>query len=390
MISNETTTRQNDTRPLIADWRASERLSVRLVDADQREAVLEQWRELADRLEHRGLADSWLWTKVWLEHYGDLVPHRFAVGEQGGTVHGVCLVTEGVDQRRGPFPVRSLHLGTAGEPEHESVCVEYNRLLIDPRFRHAFVAGLWDVLRDDDGWDELNLDGFCQADFELFVQGFADEWEVRETASHYYDLAAARAVTDEAISQFGYATRKNLRKNLKRYGHLESEWAETAEQGAAIFADLVRLHQQRWEQAGHPGSYASERFTGFHEALLPTMIADGRLGLFRVKSDGEVLGCVQVFIDCNRVLCYQAGSTEYTGNRLSPGVLVDYLCIEECLRRGYDAYDFLGGNTHHKQKLSTDQSSLYWAVYRRPRWKYVALDSLRAVKRHLQQLRNEC
>jgi CelD/BcsL family acetyltransferase involved in cellulose biosynthesis len=107
------------------------------------------------------------------------------------------------------------------------------------------------------------------------------------------------------------------------------------------------------------------------------------MGLFRVKLGDDIIGCVQVLIDRNRVLCYQGGSAEYRG-KLSPGVIADYLCIEECFRRGYDAYDFLAGNSHHKQKMSTHHSYLTWAQLKRPRWKFTALNTLRKIKQTMQ------
>jgi len=110
------------------------------------------------------------------------------------------------------------------------------------------------------------------------------------------------------------------------------------------------------------------------------------MGLFRVKIEGQVIGCVQVLIDRNRVLCYQGGSAEYKG-KLSPGVISDYLCIEECFKRGFDAYDFLAGNSHHKQKMSTHHSDLSWAQIRRPRWKFTALNALRKIKQMMTQIK---
>jgi hypothetical protein len=128
--------------------------------SDQEAAVAQRtWTALEARLGSERLACSWLWTGTWLEYYGDVVPHRFAVGEADGAPCGIALVTRGVGRRRGPFPLRTVHLGTAGEPPDESVYVEYNAVLVDPERLTAFATALVGEIARDPSWHELNLGG---------------------------------------------------------------------------------------------------------------------------------------------------------------------------------------------------------------------------------------
>ncbi|QDU15393.1 hypothetical protein CA11_32160 [Gimesia maris] len=360
-------------------------LSLHLRERDQTQDCLQIWQTLEAQFEDVPLMCSSVWTSTWIEQYGDLVPYSFVVASRDQIPCGICLLTEGVEQFDGPLPIKTLHLGTAGEPAADSVCVEYNSLLIQPADQSAFMKALLELLSDHPTWDSLNFDGFDSIELENWDLSFP-EISVRKIESHYFDLQLIRDEEREVISGFGYSTRKNLRKNTKTYGNLTTEWAETIEQAESIFSDLVTLHQTRWQKEGQPGSYASERFTRFHEALIQKLIPTGQMGLFRVKIDDAVIGCVQVLIDRNRVLCYQGGSAEYQG-KLSPGVITDYLCIEECFQRGFDAYDFLAGNSHHKQKMSTHHSYLTWAEIQRPRWKFTALNALRKIKQTMNLIR---
>lgn len=340
--------------------------------------VLPDWRRLEEKLNSPALMCSHSWTETWVEHYGDLVPHQFVLAYKGSELCGAALLTHGVGQKTGPFPVRTVHLGTAGEPEPDSVCVEYNRLLVEKKHQTAFLRALIADIDQRPGWDELCLDGF--EDGEIDPRLVADgSWQVTASPSHYFDLTTARRAGTDALSQLGYATRKNIRKNLKAYGRLTTEWAEGVEDAASIFDDLVRLHQSRWQEAGRPGAYASRRFHQFHRGLLEKLVPAGRMGLFRVCCGDAVIGCVQLLIDGNRVLVYQGGSAPYDG-KLSPGVIVDYLCLEECLARGFDAYDFLRGDSHHKQKLSTNSNRLVWFARRRPRLKFAVVETARRWK----------
>ncbi|WP_339728396.1 GNAT family N-acetyltransferase [uncultured Gimesia sp.] len=360
---------------------AAHSLSLRLYDSHQKEDCLKLWKSLEAQFEDVPLMSSFIWTSTWLEHFGDLVPYSFAVALKDDLPCGICLLTEGVEQFDGPLSINTLHLGTAGEPAAESVCVEYNALLVQADDQRVFMAELISALSANNAWDSLLFDGFDSEELKAWDLPL-HETTIRKVESHYFDLNQIREEEREVISGFGYSTRKNLRKNMKTYGNLTAEWAETIEQAESIFADLVLLHQARWEKEGQPGSYASKRFTEFHKDLIQKLIPSNQMGLFRVKIEGQVIGCIQVLIDRNRVLCYQGGSTEYKG-KLSPGVIADYLCIEECYKRGFDAYDFLAGTSHHKKKMSTHHSFLTWAQIKRPRWKFTALNALRKIKQSM-------
>ena len=52
------------------------------------------------------------------------------------------------------------------------------------------------------------------------------------------------------------------------------------------------------------------------------------------------------------------------------------------MKRGYDIWDFMAGESFHKRRLSTHHESLAWIRLRRPRIKYVVVDTLRKL-RHL-------
>lgn len=362
----------------ISNQEAALGLSLHQFDSSQTDACLELWKSLESHFDDVPLMCSHAWTSTWIEFYGDLIPYSFVVAATEETPRGICLITEGVEQFDGPLSIKTLHLGTAGEPAADSVCVEYNALLIPAELQRDFMQGLIDLLDQNRSWDSLVLDGFASEELEDWGLPLT-ETAIRKIESRYFDLKVIREEEREVISGFGYSTRKNLRKNMKSYGNLNSEWAETIDQADDIFSDLVTLHQARWQKEGMPGSYASQRFTNFHQALIRKLIPSGQMGLFRVKLGEELIGCVQVLIDRNRVLCYQGGSAEYKG-KLSPGVIADYLCIEECFKRGFDAYDFLAGNSHHKQKMSTHHDYLTWARIQRPRWKFTALNTLRKIK----------
>lgn len=353
-----------------------------------RDFVMSEWRQLENRLGDRGLSCSADWTEVWLSVYGDLVPHRFlmAIDGQTGQLVGICLVTEGVEQKDGPLLIRTLHVGTAGEPDADSVCVEYNRLLVEPQREREFAAKIVEHLEAQDGFDQWNLDGFAEVDLAAFLpeDDESSQLELTREPTHWFDLKAARDEGRNVLSALKSAPRRKVKRSFEAYEEVTVDFSESLDQAAEIFTELMELHQARWNSVGKPGSYSSVRFVKFHEGLLARLVPQGKMAFIRVRAGSRTLGCVQLFIEHGRVLLYQCGWSPDESTK-SPGVVLDYVAMKECFERGYAAYDFLAFATQHKRHLSNRCHDMIWARRRHPRLKFTVLDKARQVKRILKR-----
>ena len=339
---------------------------------------LQEWRALEQRVGDVPLMCSHLWTSTWLRVYRDLIPATILTAEQGGQTVGATLITRGVGQKSGPVPIRTLHVGTAGEPLGHSVCVEYNGLLADRSHRSALVAAIQAWLEQQRGADEVRVDGWPAAE--------AQEWnwptapsETRSRNCKYFDLEKPRAAKLEPIELLGRSTRQNLRRLLRKYETIETTWAATLEEADDIFSELVKLHQARWIGSGQPGAFASERFEAFQRQLLVQGFDDQKVVLFRARHQGETVGCLMLLVDRGRMLDYLSGFASFE-QKPSPGLVTHFLCLSQAAERGYRAYDFLVGDKRHKDNLSTDVQQLTWATWRRRTLRNTAIDCLRAVK----------
>lgn len=359
---------------------------VLMMDSERSEAM-KLWRAIESRLDSPPLCASSAWTETWLNHYGRFVPYRFVVAMRGGKCCGIGLMASGVGQRNGPFAARTWHLGTSGEPIVDSVCVEYNHLLVPDEDRLEFQLAIWNWLQGQQEWDEFRLDGFPHTEVSNWISRDPN-WSVIIKPARYIALDRARETNSTVLSLFGPNTRNSVKRNVRRAGELQIEWSETVSEAQSIFEELIELHQKRWNLAGHPGCYASRVFREFHEELLSRLVPTQQMILFRVKNEQGTLGCNQVLIDQNRACIYQCGRLLPPDRRISTGVVVDYTLMDECLKRGYDAVDFLAGNSPHKCRMSTDELPLAWANYRRPNLKNRFVDGMRVVKNGLKQLFN--
>lgn len=369
--------------PAIADIADPVRLKV--MPASAKAEALFLWRKLELQLGNHRLTCSSLWTEVWLNHFGQLIPHQFAIGMRDGAVCGIALLTKGVRQCAGPIPLTTWHIGTAGEPEADSVCVEYNALLVGPGDQCEFAAALFEWAREQTNCDEFRLDGFESQSIRTLLQN-CPMAQVDRKISYYFDLRPCRENNEEPLARLGTHTRANIRRTLRDFGDVQSEWAETPARAEQLFAELVKLHQARWTGAGKPGAYASRLFHDFHLELLWRAVPLGLTTIVGLSVGNRLIGCSHLLIDNHRGLFYQCGWTP-GGGRTSTGLALDYLCISECLRRGYDEVDFLAGNTEHKRRLSTNQAELAWVVWRRSSLKNAAIGTMRRLKQSAVRLR---
>lgn len=337
-------------------------LTMRLLPSTDRGNAEATWTLLEAKYGAGALTCGWDWTETWLNAYGDLLPHFFVVGERAGQPRGIALITRGVRQRLGPLPIRTVHIGTAGEPARDSVFVEYNRLLVAPQDRDRFSRELFDILRTGrHRRHEIMLNGFAPEDAGPFLQHHPGMF-VRREACPTTDLAMIRAGGGDVIAALGKSTRYNIRRSMRLFGPIETEWAETAEHAEDILKDLVELHQRRWTEVNKPGVFSSERFSEFHRTLIRRLVPQGKAFLYRARTEQGVIGCLYGFVERNQVLFYQSGLASFDDDKLKPGLVTHALCMQDCLDRGLDAYNFLQGEARYKRELSTTERELVWAV----------------------------
>ncbi len=345
---------------------------------DQWHEVRPLWMTLEKSLGSVAVTCSMDWTESWLQHFGDLIPHQFGFVWRGERLLSVFLLSQDFAERRSWLPLRTWRMGTAGEPDRDSVCVEYNDWLCVPEERDAVLELIVSTRACGLKGDRLVLDGFAAVDLPDHVNS-QNGWLLSRKTANYCDLRTVRESGAELISSFGDSTRKGIRQNLRDCGPVEVEWTENAAAAHAVFDDLIQLHQERWLADGQPGCYSSKRFTAFHRELIDRLVPAGKMSIVRVRANGVTLGCSQILLDRGRALVYQGGRIANSGKK-SPGLITDYQCMLECLQRGYDAYDFMAGDSLHKRRMSTHSVPLVWAEYRWPGWRLPLYDALRSCK----------
>jgi CelD/BcsL family acetyltransferase involved in cellulose biosynthesis len=365
----------------VAAPRGKHGLEVEVIPASELGHILPQWRQLEAEFSPPTLAATSAWTETWWSAYGDIVNCSLFTASRQGRLVGVALLAESRSQKIGPFRIKTCHVGTGGEPDRESAVVEFNSLFVRKEDRVEFLLALWKYVQGKRSWSEFRLDGFLRQEIQELLE-CDPRFEISAKRTNYMDLAEIASTGGDIFSRLSSQTRRGVRRSLRIYENAQIEWSETISEAESIFADLVLLHQERWNLVGEPGVYASQRFCTFHKELLRRLVPRGRMTFLRVKCGDEVVGCSQFLIDHNGAYLYQCGHAPYSVKN-SPGLLTDYLGILECQRRGYHKYDFMAGDSYHKQRLSSHAGELVWGTFKRPSWQHRLVSLGRMVKQRL-------
>jgi CelD/BcsL family acetyltransferase involved in cellulose biosynthesis len=378
ILTNSVELTLNATATLAAQRLSQPELSVRVQPWS--DGVWTAWRDLERRIGDVPLAASSHWTAAWVHQFGDSVDVRVAVAEAGERVRGLALLTRSRHHRVGPWRLATCHLGAAGESTGDSVCVEYNDLLVHDAYRVDFARALIELARTS-RTDEVRLDGFDEESAHDLIRGLPGA-EITSRTSRYFDLQGARERKATVMETLGSSTRSSLRRALKKTGEIEVTQAASLDQADDILNELIEMHQARWRAVGQPGAFASRRFAAFQRELVTRLIPEERVVLLRVRSQSLTIGCLMLLVDRGRLLDYLSGFAPFEATP-SPGIITHYLAMERALTQGYRAYDFLVGDKRHKANLATDSRNLIWATWRQPSWKNRAIAGLRSLKRRL-------
>jgi hypothetical protein len=341
-------------------------ISFRELESGDPRLAGEMWTTLEHAHGQGGLVNSWDWTRTWIDSFGSIVPHTIVVGEIGSSPVGVALITRGVGQKRGPVPVRTIHLGASGEPPESSILAANHRVLVNETYRELFSTELLQHIRSSSRrWDELVLHGYVVHDVEPFCRQ-EGHWHVRRHTCRVNDLRVTRDAGADVLESFGKKVRKNVRRSLRALPELTTEYATTVDHGLDILDELIELHQRRWTAVGQPGAFASPRSIAFHRLLVERLMERQAIFLFRVREGGRTIGCKYGFIENNSVLSYQSGILGMDDPKFHAGLVNSYLSMKHAQQAGIDTFNLGLGDYRYKQEMANSDVTLIDAVLSRP------------------------
>lgn len=330
---------------------------------------------------------STVWTGTWVSTFGaSLHPTQLLLLDDVGHTIGTCLITNR-SVSVGPMSLRRAFLNTDGEDAKDSVIVEHNSLLALPG-HETQVARNFAVYMASTRIDEFVASGLSEVDVDRLQVAF-HSWApmVEWRDSPYVDLARLRSENRNHLQALSANTRAQLRRALRAYterGKLQIDQALSSAEAATMLAELVTLHELRWQAKGKEGAFGTELRQRFHVDYVHAGAQADEAQLLRVRSGPQTIGIVYCLVANGRVSFYQSGFAFESNPTFKPGLVTHHLVIEHYLKQGYLEYDFLvsgQGEGRYKRSLSTDSRRLGWVSFSRPGFRNAIFNLARRVRR---------
>ncbi len=326
---------------------------------------------------------SWPWISCWLVSFEpeNLAIYRFF---DCGSLIGIGLFSTRIDHRRGVFRSRVLRLHQTGDPDDDQVWVEYNGFLVHREYRERVHQAFWEFLSSEaPNWDEVFFAGFSAEDRESLVERAGlPAVEHHQSPCLGVDLTQF-ASDDDYLASLSKSTRWRVRRSLRgleALGDLAIKEASSVEQSLELFAQAGELHLEKW---GSESGFNNQKFVGFHRKLIEANFSSGKVRLFGLRSNGELLGSFYFFFYEGTVYFYLCGLKKFEDNNLRPGLVGHYMIIREFIKEGAAYYDFMAGEEQYKRSLGSVRETLHWFFLQRPKMKFQIENGLVALKQRV-------
>lgn len=348
-------------------------LETRIIeDVAEWDALRAKWQALHAQTPGASTALDFVWLREWWRVYGAIYGDgglRIVTIWQNGVLVAALPLYLG-QARRGPVWVRELRFLSSGEDEYEESCADYLGVLLRPGLRDAVMPTLAAAVSAI-GWEHLTLpdmDARSPLLGETFQPSGVPTGHRRVVPRGVCPVASLRQGFDAYLSGLSANSRAQARSRMRKCvgagGSFEIADAATA---AAIFDELVALHQQRWRRQGLPGCFGAPRFVAFHRSLVRAWVPEGRAVLGRLSLEGRPLAVIYGFITDGKFDMYQLGvDVESESVISSPGIVANLLLMQALSERGVTAYDFLRGSSRYKASLSDSEQALASLYLSRP------------------------
>lgn len=373
----------------------SEGITVGVVplSSDQITQTQSKWLDLEARSD-RPFFLSWMWIGVWLSTIEDEpLLCQFYRGER---LVGLGFLVSKMQTRHGILKSRQYYLNATGNPNIDSITIEYNSFLTET----GEEGNVWQAFADylnvanELAWDEIIIPGLT-SHLATSISGLGTPTLLRSKAGSYFlDLDAHRlrhgSSLEEFVATLGKNTRSQIRRSLKLYkerGDILYERADSPAAAWAFLQECAPFHAKRWEAKGGTGAFDRAHYSAFHKSLIDEYFDSGELEVIRISAGDQAFAWLYNFIDKGRLYFYLCAFRFEQDNRLKPGLVAHSLCITEHLKLDTGIYDFMGGDNRYKSSLGEAGPDIQTIAIQRSCLKFKIEGLLRRLKNKL--LRSE-
>lgn len=332
---------------------------------------------------------SWSWIGTWLSSLPEQVRPLLMRIEENGEIIGLALFVRNCVTRHKFLRSTALYLHATGDPALDQLFIEHNGFLVDPARREKAIAACLDFFRHQcHEWEEVFFDGIIKSEADLFGNVGHDRLAIqKESACHFVNLEKIRKEGKDYLSCLSSNTRSQIRRAIREYkkhGQVGVMRASSIDESMEYLSDLIRMHQEYWQEKGQSGAFSNPFFVGFHRLLIRRCFHKGEIQLLRIYAGRRTIGYLYNFFMGGTVYNYQSGfDYRCIAKHNRPGLVAHSLAIEHYILDGARVYDLLAGDSQYKKSLGTESAPMVWLVLQKNRMKFRLERGLRLAKHRM-------
>lgn len=341
-------------------------LSTRILDdIEQLRALSPEWEQLLQRSASNTPTLSPGWLLPWWDLFGEADNRQLRAVEfrDGSRLVGLAPLsvrrcTQG--RYRG---LQRLELLGSGEDEADAIASDYIGLIAETGSELPVAQAMVEMLAGDGlgHWDYAMFDAMNGGDLLPLLLAR----EARALGMHVVaemTAASAHIVLPESwdayLNSLTTHRRRTLKQNLRyfeRWAGKDHEFRRAASprdlaQGYGI---LVDLHHERWSKSDRPGVFASQRYSAFHQAVMPWLLEKGALDLTWLSVRDQPVAATYGIVWNGKLHYYQGGRSLDVPANVQIGLVLQCHNIRAAIEARLREYDFLAGISQYKMKLAT-------------------------------------
>ena len=328
------------------------------------------WQELHCSMPKASMCLSWQWVFTWCDFYLN----------QSDTLY-VSLV---YDQKKlvaiFPFYLKKIgflkelrFIGT-GEDEASEVCSEFQDILISHDYREDVKALFYQ--------NTILSNAFHKAAFEhllstSYVAEFLSlvahgDWSSNQQMTGVRFLINVEESTELQVKKIRSKTTQRQAKKVVNHSGLRCELVTNEQAFDVNFERLIQLHNNAWRKKEKSGVFEQEIFTNFHRNYARLMLKEGKLVLFSLMENDNVIGAFYGVIDGNTLFYYQSGVGE-CDNLPAIGVALHIHALTIARNKGIAYYDLMKGSpSSYKNKYQRSDTEVKTLELNRFPYRYLS------------------
>lgn len=349
MRTSESTTIDKTTRA------SSRHLNVRVYESlEELNALRPAWEKLLSDYPLASTFSTWEWLSCWWECFAEERSLLTIALFDSETLVGLAPLSIS-KENVGWFSLRVLRFMGDGSGDSDNLDFP-----VQPGYEYPFAKEILSLLNQrKKHWDICLLNSLPS--HSLVANCLSELLRSRSWARFEYSSTCSVIDLPETWGIYLRVLSSEDRKNLARYSrrihnrhNVRIYRCSGQEELSRCLEALFGLHQERWQNAGKPGTFTSKKRRLLYEKLSHCLLDRGWLEFWILELDGEIAAAQFAFRYGDKVFQLQEG---YDHRRRSdrPGYVLRGAVLERLIQENVRTYDFLGGEDAYKFRWGAHQ-----------------------------------